>query len=135
MIHADVVQAQSEYAADPQLPYSSWRYSKNWRAAAHCMTSGPTRLTLAMFLCGELEEILGAAETTVIGSRFLPVAATAGHGHAELSAEQRAVDTDDLCSAVMRFEERLPGPFFRQPGRGGHGQHALLLPPPGPSAR
>lgn len=105
-----VVQAQSEYAADPRLPYS-WRYSRKLAGGGALYDVGTHAIDLAMFLCGELEEILGAVETTVIRSRFLPVVATTGHGHAELGAEQRSVDTDDLSSAVMRFKSGCLGLF------------------------
>jgi predicted dehydrogenase len=102
---------RNPYAADPQLLRTAGATRENWQAAARCHDVGTDAIDLAMFLCGELEEILGAVETTVIRSRFLPVAATTGHGHAELGAEQRSVDTDDLSSAVLRFKSGCLGLF------------------------
>ena len=105
-----IVQSQSEYAADPKLPYG-WRYSRQMAGGGALYDVGTHAIDAAMYFCGGLEEILGAVESTVIRSRFLPAATTTGHGHAELSAEQRPVDTDDVCSAVIRFKNGCQGLF------------------------
>ncbi len=122
-----VVQAQSEYAADPQRPFS-WRYSRQLAGGGALYDVGTHAIDAAMFLCGELEEILGAVETTVIRKQVPPRGGD--HGARARGTGRGAALRGHRRSELRRDEvqERLPGPFFRQPGRGGHGQHALFLP-------
>ena len=105
-----LIQFQSEYAADPDLPHS-WRYVRD-RAGGGALTDlGTHAIDLARFLCGEISEVRGAAAATVIEKRFLPAATAAGHDHVALSSEQRTVDTDDVTSAVVLFESGCQGLF------------------------
>ncbi|MBM3599591.1 MAG: Gfo/Idh/MocA family oxidoreductase [Alphaproteobacteria bacterium] len=103
-----LVQYQSEYGADPNLPHS-WRDVRALAGGGALTDLGTHAIDIARFLCGEVAEVRGAAEAIVIKSRFCPAAATSGHDHATLSNERRPVDTDDVTSAILLFENGCQG--------------------------
>jgi predicted dehydrogenase len=105
-----LIQYQCEYAADPRLPHS-WRYVRAKAGGGALADIGTHAIDMARFLCGEISEIAGAAATTVTTRRYVPKAETVGHDHAELMGEQLPVDTDDVTSAVLIFENGCQGIF------------------------
>ncbi|WP_312357291.1 Gfo/Idh/MocA family oxidoreductase [Agrobacterium sp.] len=106
-----LVQYESEYAADAQLPHS-WRYERDRAGPGALLDIGTHAVDLARFLCGEVEEIAGAIATISIKQRFLPAGASIGHNHVALSTESRLVDNDDVMSALLRFENGCQGTFL-----------------------
>ncbi|MGO4623889.1 Gfo/Idh/MocA family protein [Ensifer sp. 2YAB10] len=106
-----LVQYESEYAADPQLPHS-WRYERDRAGPGALLDIGTHAVDVARFLCGEVEEIAGAIATISIRQRFLPAGASIGHNHVELSSESRRVDNDDVMSALLRFANGCQGTFL-----------------------
>lgn len=105
-----LVQYQAEYAADPLLPHS-WRYERARAGAGALLDVGPHAIDTARYLCGNIVEIAGAIEKIAIPDRRLPLQATVGHGHVDLSDETRPVDNDDVVSALLKFENGCQGLF------------------------
>jgi predicted dehydrogenase len=105
-----LVQYQSEYAADPNLPHS-WRYDRKRAGPGALLDVGTHAIDTARYLCGEVEEVIGAISTISIKERFVPTSATVGHVRGELSAKKRPVDNDDLTSALLRFQNGCQGLF------------------------
>lgn len=105
-----LVQFQCEYAADPQLPHS-WRYERHRAGPGALLDIGTHAIDTARYLCGEVAEIVGAISTIAIKERFVPTASTVGHSRVALSSEKRAVDNDDVMSALLRFESGAQGLF------------------------
>jgi predicted dehydrogenase len=104
------VQYQSEYAADPNLPYS-WRYTRSMAGGGALHDIGAHAIDIARFLAGEIEEVIGAMSTTSIKKRFEPKQASSGHDHVELSDTARDVDTDDVTSCILKFKNGCQGVF------------------------
>jgi predicted dehydrogenase len=105
-----LVQFQCEYAADPQLPHS-WRYERDRAGPGALLDIGTHAIDTARYLCGEVAEVAGAVSTISIKERFVAAGSTVGHNRAELSAEKRPVDNDDVMSALLRFESGAQGLF------------------------
>jgi predicted dehydrogenase len=105
-----LIQYQAEYAADPLLPHS-WRYERARAGAGALLDVGPHAIDAARYLCGDIIEIAGAIENIAVTERRLPLEATVGHGHVELSDETRPVDNDDVVSALLKFENGCQGLF------------------------
>ena len=99
---------QCDYAADPALPHS-WRYEFERAGPGALLDIGTHAIDMARFLCGEVAEVAGAVSTISIPQRFLPAEETTGHGHVRLSDQARAVDNDDVMSALLRFESGCQG--------------------------
>jgi predicted dehydrogenase len=99
---------QCDYAADPALPHS-WRYEFERAGPGALLDIGTHAIDMARFLCGEVAEVAGAVSTISIPERFLPAEETTGHGHVRLSDQARAVDNDDVMSALLRFESGCQG--------------------------
>ncbi|MCA1406325.1 Gfo/Idh/MocA family oxidoreductase [Ensifer sp. IC3342] len=106
-----LVQYESEYAADPNLPHS-WRYERSRAGAGALLDLGTHSIDTARFLCGEVSEVAGAIGTISVKERFLPAAAGIGHDKVALSPEKRPVDNDDVVSALLRFENGCQGMFL-----------------------
>jgi predicted dehydrogenase len=106
-----LVQYQSDYAADPNLPYS-WRYERKHAGPGALLDLGTHAVDVARFLCGEIEEVAGAIGLISVRERFLPAAATLGHNRVKLSKEKRPVDNDDVTSALLRFDNGCQGMFL-----------------------
>lgn len=106
-----LVQYESEYAADPQLPHS-WRYERDRAGPGALLDVGTHAVDMARFLCGEVDEVTGAIATISVKERFLPAGASVGHDHVALSDESRPVDNDDVMSALLRFQNGCQGTFL-----------------------
>lgn len=105
-----LVQFQCEYAADPQLPHS-WRYERDRAGPGALLDIGTHAIDTARYLCGEVDEIVGAVSTISIKERFVAAGATVGHNRVELSTEKKTVDNDDVMSALLRFRSGAQGLF------------------------
>ena len=103
-----LIQYQCDYAADPLLPHS-WRYEFERAGPGALLDLGTHAVDLARFIMGDVSEVVGAAATISIPERFLPVAATTGHRHVELSDKKAKVDNDDVMSALLRFANGAQG--------------------------
>lgn len=106
-----LIQYESEYAADPNLPHS-WRYERKRAGPGALLDIGTHAVDVARFLCGEVAEIAGAIATISVKQRFLPAGASIGHNHVELSSESRPVNNDDVMSALLRFKSGCQGTFL-----------------------
>jgi predicted dehydrogenase len=103
-----VVFYQCDYAADPLLPHS-WRYEFERAGPGALLDVGTHAVDLARFMFGDIAEVTGAVSTISIKERFVPAAATTGHGHAALSKTKAKVDNDDVMSALLRFRNGAQG--------------------------
>jgi predicted dehydrogenase len=99
---------QCDYAADPLLPHS-WRYEFDRAGPGALLDVGTHAVDLARFMFGDVAEVTGAVSTISIKERFLPAAATTGHGHVALSETKAKVDNDDVMSALLRFRNGAQG--------------------------
>jgi predicted dehydrogenase len=108
-LHA-LVQYQSEYAADPALPHS-WRYDSSRAGPGALLDVGTHAIDAARYLCGDVVEVHGAMSTISVKERFLPAGSSIGHDRVKLSGEKRAVDNDDVVSALLKFENGCQGMF------------------------
>jgi len=106
-----LVQYQSEYAADPDLPHS-WRYERGLAGAGALLDLGTHAVDIARFLCGEIDEVVGAIASISVKERFLPAGTARGHDRVALSSEKRPVDNDDVTSALLRFHSGCQGLFL-----------------------
>lgn len=102
---------RAQYAADRLLPFS-WRYDRAAAGGGAVVDLGTHAVDLALALCGPLGEVTGALQTTTISERQVATGHASGHQHAGLSEERRRVDTDDLFSALLRFENGCHCQFF-----------------------
>jgi predicted dehydrogenase len=103
-----VILYQCDYAADPLLPHS-WRYEFDRAGPGALLDLGTHAVDLARFIFGDVAEVTGAVSTISIEERFLPAAATTGHGHVALSETKAKVDNDDVMSALLRFRNGAQG--------------------------
>ncbi|MDK1385858.1 Gfo/Idh/MocA family oxidoreductase [Sinorhizobium sp. 8-89] len=106
-----LIQYESEYAADPNLPHS-WRYERSRAGPGALLDLGTHAIDTARFLCGEVSDVVGAIATISVKERFLPASASIGHDKVALSTESRPVDNDDVTSALLRFESGCQGMFM-----------------------
>ncbi len=106
-----LVQYQSEYAADPNLPHS-WRYERERAGPGALLDIGTHAVDIARFLCGEVNEIAGAIASISIKERFLPAGTSIGHSRVELSDKRLPVDNDDVMSALLHFDSGCQGLFL-----------------------
>lgn len=105
------VQYESDYAADAMLPHS-WRYQRDKAGPGALLDLGTHCVDLARYLCGEIDEVVGALSSVSVKQRYLPSGAVVGHNRVELSRESRTVDNDDVMSALLRFESGCQGSFL-----------------------
>lgn len=99
---------QCDYAADPMLPHS-WRYEFDKAGPGALLDLGTHAVDMARFMFGDVAEVAGAVSTISVPQRYLPVGATTGHGHVELSDKTARVDNDDVMSALLRFANGAQG--------------------------
>lgn len=97
-----IVIYQCDYAADPLVPHS-WRYEFDKAGPGALLDLGTHAIDLVRFMFGDVTEVVGAASNIAVKTRFLPRSATTGHNKVELSDETRAVDNDDVMSAMLRL--------------------------------
>ncbi|GAA2888159.1 Gfo/Idh/MocA family oxidoreductase [Pseudonocardia halophobica] len=91
----------TNYGADPKAPMS-WRYRGGPGTGALADLS--SHLTdVAEFLAGPIEDVYGAALSTVVTERPLPLGHVVGHAHVEVGTETEPVDNDDWATYTARF--------------------------------
>ena len=91
----------TDYGSDPQAPMS-WRY-RGGPGSGALADLGSHLADTAEFLLGPVESVTGAALTTVIGERPLPLGHVVGHAHVEVSDQREPVENDDWASFSVRF--------------------------------
>lgn len=111
---------RTEYAADRELPFS-WRYDRTTAGGGALVDVGAHAVDLALALCGPVAEVVGALESVVVKERRMPAAAVSGHSRAVLGDERRSVDTDDVFSALLRFQSGCQGHLLASRVAVGHG--------------
>ena len=97
----------TDYGSDPQAPMS-WRY-RGAPGSGALADLGSHLTDVAEFLFGPVESVTGAALTTVIPDRPLPLGHVVGHGHAEVSDQREPVENDDWASFSVRFANGATG--------------------------
>lgn len=88
----------------------SWRY-KGVTGTGALADIGSHLIDLAEFVCGDLESVSGAAFTTRVTERAVPLGTTYGHAAAELSDVVEPVENDDVASFTARFASGAVGTF------------------------
>ena len=97
----------TDYGSDPQAPMS-WRY-RGGPGSGALADLGSHLADTAEFLLGPVESVTGAALTTVIGERPLPLGHVVGHAHVEVSDQREPVENDDWASFSVRFANGATG--------------------------
>ena len=97
----------TDYGSDPQAPMS-WRY-RGGPGSGALADLGSHLADTAEFLLGPVESVTGAALTTVIGERPLPLGHVVGHAHVEVSDRREPVENDDWASFSVRFGNGATG--------------------------
>ncbi len=97
----------TDYGSDPQAPMS-WRY-RGAPGSGALADLGSHLTDVAEFLLGPVESVHGAALTTVIAERPVPLGHVVGHGHAEVSDQREPVENDDWASFSVRFANGATG--------------------------
>ena len=97
----------TDYGTDPQAPMS-WRY-RGAPGSGALADVGSHLTDVAEFLFWPVESVTGAALTTVVADRPLPLGHVVGHGHAEVSDQREPVENDDWASFSVRFANGATG--------------------------
>jgi predicted dehydrogenase len=97
----------TDYGSDPQAPMS-WRY-RGGPGSGALADLGSHLADTAEFLLGPVESVTGAALTTVIGQRPVPLGHVVGHAHVEVSDKREPVENDDWASFSVRFANGATG--------------------------
>jgi predicted dehydrogenase len=90
-----------DYGADPNGPMS-WRY-KGGPGSGALADIGSHLVDLAEFLCGRIETVRGAALSTFVAERALPLGAAVGHAAAALGDVWEPVENEDVVTFVATF--------------------------------
>jgi predicted dehydrogenase len=97
----------TDYGSDSQAPMS-WRYRGEPGSGA-LADLGSHLTDVAEFVFGPIETITGAAVSTAITSRPVPLGAVVGHAHVEVGDEREPVENDDWASFSARFANGATG--------------------------
>ena len=98
-----------DYACDPRGPLS-WRFLGP-KGSGALGDIGSHVIDSAEFVAGPVVAVSGAALSTQIGKRPLPLGAVVGHGAAPVSDELGEVENEDTASFTARFASGLVGTF------------------------
>ncbi|WP_353951756.1 Gfo/Idh/MocA family oxidoreductase [Knoellia sp. S7-12] len=98
-----------DYALSPATPMA-WRY-KGAPGTGALADIGSHLIDLAEFVCGPMTAVGGAAFTTKITKRFVPLGTTYGHAAAELSDVAEPVENDDVATFTAHFASGAVGTF------------------------
>ena len=96
-----------DYACDPNGPIS-WRY-KGKPGSGALSDVGSHLIDLAEFLCGPITAIRGAALSTLVPDRPLPLGAAVGHGATAVSDVREPVENEDVASFTATFASGAAG--------------------------
>ena len=91
----------TDYGADPLAPIS-WRY-RGGPGSGALADLGSHLADTAELLLGPVQAVTGAALTTVVGERPLPLGHVVGHAHGAVGDERAPVENDDWASFSVRF--------------------------------
>jgi predicted dehydrogenase len=97
----------TNYGSDPQAPMS-WRY-RGGPGSGALADLGSHLADTAEFLLGPIESVSGAALTTVVTERPVPLGHVVGHAHVEVSDKREPVENDDWASFSVRFANGATG--------------------------
>jgi predicted dehydrogenase len=97
----------TDYGADPAAPMS-WRY-RGGPGSGALADLGSHLTDTAEFLLGPVESVTGAALSTVIAERPLPLGHVVGHAHTAVSEAREPVHNDDWASFAVRFANGASG--------------------------
>ncbi len=98
-----------DYACDPRGPLS-WRF-KGGSGSGALGDLGAHAIDVGEYVCGPIESVSGAALSTQIPKRPLPLGAVVGHNAAPVSDEMGEVDNEDTAVFTARFASGLTGSF------------------------
>ncbi len=98
-----------DYARSAETPMA-WRYQGGLGSGA-LADIGSHLIDLAEFVCGPLTRVGGAAFTTKITERFVPLGTTYGHATAQLSDVTEPVENDDVATFTAHFASGAVGTF------------------------
>ena len=98
-----------DYACSAETPMA-WRY-KGGPGTGALADIGSHLIDLAEFVCGPMTSVSGAAFTTKVTERALPLGTTYGHAKAELSDQRETVENDDVATFTAHFESDAVGTF------------------------
>ena len=104
----------TDYGSDPQAPMS-WRY-RGGPGSGALADLGSHLADTAEFLLGPVESVTGAALTTVIAERPLPLGHVVGHAHVEVSDQREPVRERRLGQLLGPLRRRC----HRRPERVAH---------------
>ncbi|HYN17535.1 MAG TPA: Gfo/Idh/MocA family oxidoreductase, partial [Actinomycetes bacterium] len=96
-----------DYACDPGGPMS-WRY-KGRPGSGALSDIGSHLLDLAEFVCGPIRSVRGAALSTFITERALPLGTAVGHAAVAVSDQREPVENEDLVSFTTTFASGATG--------------------------
>lgn len=97
----------TDYACDPQAPMS-WRY-RGAPGSGALADLGSHLTDVAEFMFGPIDAVHGAALTTVIADRPVPLGHVVGHAHVEVSDKREPVENDDWVSYAVHFANGATG--------------------------
>ncbi|MFE8017871.1 Gfo/Idh/MocA family protein [Streptomyces antibioticus] len=98
-----------DYATDPNGPLS-WRF-KGGPGSGALGDLGSHVIDIAEYVAGPIVSVSGAALSTQITKRPLPLGAVVGHRAAPVSDESGEVENEDSAAFTARFESGLVGTF------------------------
>ncbi|GGG25800.1 dehydrogenase [Rhodococcoides trifolii] len=100
---------RADYSLDPTGPMT-WRY-RGGPGTGALADVGSHLIDLAEFVCGPVVEVRGAAFSTVITDRPVPVGVTYGHTKAETTGDMAPVENEDVATFTARFAGGFLGTF------------------------
>jgi predicted dehydrogenase len=86
----------------------SWRY-RGGPGSGALADLGSHLTDVAEFMLGPIDSVRGAALTTVIADRPVPLGPVVGHAHAEVTDERERVENDDWASYAVHFANGATG--------------------------
>lgn len=98
-----------DYARSSATPMA-WRY-KGPQGTGALADIGSHLIDLAEFVCGPMTKVGGAAFTTRVTERAVPIGTTYGHAKAELSDVVEPVENDDVATFTAHFASGAVGTF------------------------
>jgi predicted dehydrogenase len=98
-----------DYARSTDVPMA-WRY-KGGPGTGALADIGSHLIDLAEFVCGPMVSVGGAAFTTKVTERAVPIGTTYGHAKAELSDVREPVENDDVATFTAHFASGAVGTF------------------------